>query len=176
MLNDILPATYRNCPKCQGLLMFGSDHYGPYFQCTRCGKHIDLLAPHTQQQLMEMAQAQTGQTDPDASLLQPTKSNCNEAEYCLNCQLPFCKHDNRKEYDVLRAQRALTRETTLNTPSNLRAKQAASQIGVTNVAYAEALRRLKQPKQTRPANTRSQHPAPKFMPPPNWRIQKLIRP
>ena len=33
----------RPCPRCQGTLTYERDRYGPYIQCLRCARIIDLV-------------------------------------------------------------------------------------------------------------------------------------
>ena len=33
------------CARCKGLVVAGSDAYGPYIHCVSCGRQTDLLAP-----------------------------------------------------------------------------------------------------------------------------------
>ena len=165
MLKDNIPGTHRTCPKCSGLLMHNSDRYGPYLQCTRCGKHIDLVAiakelqatrSHAntfQDDISHAGTFQAGASSPndqyETFLPQFTNTGCDESPSCLKCPLPFCKLDNRKDYLVIKAERHLRQAHDPKVLLQLAPKQAAAHIGVTKTAYMEAVRQFKQPQPVR---------------------------
>ena len=100
MLKDILPQDKKQCPKCNGLLMFARDHYGPYLDCTRCGKHIDLGPPPAKQ----------APGYHQAPVPTVRDSGCDESPSCLTCPLPFCKYENRRAHRELVAKRAASQK------------------------------------------------------------------
>ena len=96
MLKDIVPKQHNKCPKCKGLLMFTSDRYGPYLDCTRCGKHFDL-SPKPDRVTMSLGPPEKRPVIRD--------TGCEESPTCITCPLPFCKYENRAGRRKLVTQR-----------------------------------------------------------------------
>ena len=140
MLHDKLPPNLRKCPKCDGLLMFNADQYGPYLNCTRCGKHIDLLQtpiippngnPTKQQPRLPKAPAHSA-----------SGRSSSQDLACKTASIKYGASASPTEYRFADLQENLRKQRNLPQTLHIDPTDPASQFGVRASTYPETLEHL----------------------------------